>query len=162
VEFLHAPPRLPHNAAVRSNAGALAALAVFLAIGCAKKGDPVQATLDRMVQAANARDAAALFDNVAPDFQAADGSSRSDAEALVHRIFAAYEALDVTIRDVQAEKGANAARVRFTAEMSGRPLKMGGLQGLLPSSAKYDFDLRLTSDGKTWKVAWASWQRAGD
>ena len=147
---------------MKKNTRAFAALAVFLAIGCAKKGDPVQATLDRMVKAANARDAVALFENVAPDFQAADGSSRSDAEALMHRIFAAYEVINITIRDVQAEKGENAARVRFTAEMTGQPLKMGALQGLLPSSAKYDFDLRLASDGKTWKIAWGSWQREGD
>jgi hypothetical protein len=144
------------------NARVCAALAVSLALACTRKGDPVQEALDRMVKAANARDAAALFENVSPDFQAADGSGRSDTEALVHRIFAAYENLSVTIRDVRSEKGANAARVRFIAEMSGRPLEIGGLQGLLPSSAKYDFDLRLTSDGKTWKVAWASWQRAGD
>jgi hypothetical protein len=158
LEFLHAPP---HNADMKT-AGVVAALAVCLTFGCAKKGDPVQETLDRMVKAANSRDAAVLFENVAPEFQAADGSSRSDNEALVHRIFAAYETLNVTILNVQAEKGQNAARVRFTAEMSGQPLKVGGLQGLLPPSAKYDFDLRLTSDGKTWKVAWGSWQRAGD
>ena len=147
---------------MRQIALAFAALAVCVVLGCARKGDPVQETLDRMVQAANARDAAALFESVAAEFQAADGSSRSDSEALVHRVFAAYEILHVAIHDVQSEKGENAARVRFTAEMSGQPLKIGGLQGLLPASAKYDFDLRLTSDGKKWKVAWASWQRAGD
>ena len=140
----------------------LVAAALCLALSCAKKGDPVQQTLDRMVRAANERDAAALFENVAPEFQAADGSGRGDAEALVHRIFAAYEILNVSIHDVQSEKGENAARVRFRADMSGQPLKVGGLQGLLPSSAKYDFDLRLTSDGKKWKIAWASWQRVGD
>jgi len=140
----------------------LAAVALCLALSCAKKGDPVQQTLDRMVQAANKRDAAALFESVAPEFQAADGSGRADAEALVHRIFAAYEMLNVSIHDVQTEKGENAARVRFQADMSGQPLKVGGLQGLLPSSAKYDFDLRLAYDGKKWRVAWASWQRAGD
>lgn len=157
---MHAPLPLPHNAAMRKTARIFAALSVCLALGCAKKGDPVQATLDRMVKAANARDAAALFESVAPDFQAADGSGRPDTEALVHRIFAAYEILNVTIHDIQSEKGENAARVRFTAEMSGQPLKVGGLQGLFPSSAKYDFDLRLTSDGKKWQVAWASWQPA--
>lgn len=147
---------------MRQSARASAVLSVFLVLGCARKGDPVQEALDRIVKAANARDATALFENVGAEFQAADGSSRSDNEALVHRIFAAYEVLNVTIHDVQSENGENAARVRFKAEMSGQPLKVGGLQGLLPSSAKYDFDLRLTSDGKTWKVAWASWQRSGD
>ena len=132
--------------------------AVVAALACAKKGDPVKDTLDRMVKAANARDVGALFENVAADFQAADGSGRADAEALVRRIFAAYEILNVSIHDVQVEKGENAARVRFSADLSGQPVKIGGLDGLVPSSARYDFDLRLTSDGKSWKVAWASWQ----
>jgi hypothetical protein len=127
-------------------------------LACAKKGDPVKDTLDRMVKAAHARDAADLFENVAADFQAADGSGRADAEALVRRIFGAYEVLDVAIHDVQVERGENAARVRLTADLSGQPRKVGGLDGLVPRAAKYDFDLRLTSDGKSWKVAWASWQ----
>ena len=134
------------------------ACALALSLACAKKGDPVKDTLDRMVKAANARDVGKLFENVAADFQAADGSGRAEAEALVRRIFSAYEILNVSIHDVQVEKGENAARVRLSADLSGQPVKIGGLDGLVPSSAKYDFDLRLTSDGKTWKVAWASWQ----
>jgi len=133
--------------------------AAVAALACAKKGDPVKDALDRMVKAANARDVGALFESVAADFQAADGSGRADAEALVRRIFSAYEILNVSIHDVQVEKGENAARVRLSADLSGQPVKIGGLDGLVPSSAKYDFDLRLTSDGKSWKVAWASWQR---
>ncbi|MFY9552292.1 MAG: nuclear transport factor 2 family protein [Thermoanaerobaculia bacterium] len=144
---------------MKKTACALAAVLVMsAALACAKKADPVKETLDRMVKAANARDVAALFENVASDFQAADGSGRSDAETLVRRMFAAYEILNVTIHDVQVEKGENAARVRLTADLSGQPLKIGGLDGLVPRAAKYDFDLRLTSDGKSWKVAWASWQ----
>lgn len=150
------PEVLSHNGIMKR--ALVAALGVWVAVACAKKGDPVRDNLDRMVKAANARDVAALFDNVAPDFQAADGSGRADAEALVRRIFAAYEILNVTIHDVRVEKGENAARVRLTADLSGQPVKIGGLQGLVPSAAKYDFDLRMTSDGKRWKVAWASWQ----
>ncbi len=143
----------------RSHVLRAVACALALALGCAKKGDPVKDSLDRMVKAANARDVGALFQSVAADFQAADGSGRADAEALVRRIFAAYEILNVSIHDVQVEKGENAARVRLSADLSGQPVKIGGLDGLVPSSAKYDFDLRLTTDGKSWKVAWASWQR---
>ncbi|MEP6994876.1 MAG: hypothetical protein ABI968_10175 [Acidobacteriota bacterium] len=136
-----------------------AVLSVCLALCCAKKGDPVQETLDAMVKAANARDAAAFFENVAPDFQAADGGSRADAEALLRRYFAGYEMLDVKFQNVQIDRAENTARVRLRAEMSGQPLKLGGLEGLLPGSASYDFDLRLSRDGKKWRVAWASWQQ---
>ena len=134
------------------------ALLVFLAAAACSKGpDPVQATLDRMVKAANARDAAAVMENVAADFEAADGSTRAGDEALLHRYFAAYEVLDVKLENVQIERAENTARVRLRAVMSGQPLTVGGLSGLLPSSSKYDFDFRLTRDGQNWKVSWASW-----
>ena len=42
--------------------------------------------------------------------------------------------------------------------MTGQPRSVGGLSGLLPSAAKYDFDLRLVRDGKEWKLASAGWQ----
>ena len=141
-------------------AGLTLAVAAALAIGCGEKGDPVRAALDRMVKAAHDRDASAVMSLLTSDFQAADGSGRAESEELLRRYFAAYEILNVTLKDVEIERAENAARVRFRADMSGQPLKVGGLSGLLPSSASYDFDLRMTRDGKTWKVAWASWTPA--
>jgi hypothetical protein len=135
-------------------------VAAVLAIGCEKAGDPVRATLDRIVKAAHDRDAPAVMSLLTSDFQAADGSARAETEELLRRTFAAYSILNVTLRDVQVERAENAARVRFRAEMSGQPLKIGGLGGLLPSSASYDFDLRMAPDGKAWKVAWAQWTPA--
>lgn len=114
-----------------------------------------------MVKAANARDAEGLFEHVAASFQASDGSGRTDAEAMVRRYFAAYEILNVSIRDVQIERGQSAARVRLTAEMSGQPRKIGGLDGLVPSSAAYEFDFRMALESGKWKVAWAQWNPAG-
>jgi hypothetical protein len=76
--------------------------------------------------------------------------------------FAAYEILDVTVSDVQIERGDDAALVRLRASMSGQPRKIGGLEGLVPSAAKYDFELRLIQEGKAWKLAWAAWAPAGD
>jgi hypothetical protein len=68
--------------------------------------------------------------------------------------------LDVSLSDVQIERGENAARARFRAKLSGQPRRVGGLEGLVPSSSAYDFDVRLTQEGGRWKVAWASWARA--
>jgi len=127
---------------------------------CAKKGDPVRDAVDAMAKAANARDESALFSHVAANFQAADGSGLAEARSLVQRAFAAYEILHVTFSDVQIERSEGAARVRFRAEMSGQPRKIGGLDGLVPSSAKYDFDVRMVPDGGSWKVAWAQWTQA--
>lgn len=147
------------NARAVVRAAALAAVGAVAA--CSGGGDPVRATVDRAVKAANARDAGALFDNVAPDFQGADGSSLAEARATVDRYLAAYEILDVRIRDVVIERGEGGARVRLRAEMSGQPRKIAGLEGLVPSASAYDFDLRLVPVGSAWKIAWAQWNPAG-
>ena len=135
----------------------LLALVLLNVAGCRPAQDPVRATLDRMVAAAHDRNAAGVLENVAADFQAADGSTRADDEALLHRLFAAYAVLDVRLEDVRIERSENGARVRMRAVMSGQPQRIGGLSGLLPSSSSYDFDLRLAREGNAWKVAWASW-----
>jgi hypothetical protein len=138
-----------------------ALLAVLALAGCGGGKDPVQATLDAIVIAADARDAKDLFQRVTTGFQAADGSGFTEAQATVERYFAAYEILDVSIRGVRIERAEGAARVRLRATLSGQPRRIGGLDGLVPSSAAYDFDLRLVPDGGQWKVSWAQWNPAG-
>ena len=148
---------------VRRRTGAAIALTLLvLASRCGAPKDPVRATLDAIVRAANARDAKALFGRVAAGFSAADGSGPAEARATVERYFAAYEILNVSIAGVQIERGSDAARVRFRATMSGQPRRLGGLDGLVPSSAAYDFDLRLAPEGGAWKVTWAQWNPAGE
>lgn len=139
---------------------ASAALTVLSLAACGGGGDPVQATLGAIVKAADARDAEALFQRVAPGFQAADGSGFAEAQSTVERYFAAYEVLDVSIRDVRIERAEGAARVRLRATLSGQPRRFGGLDGLVPPSAAYDFDLRLVPEGGAWKVSWAQWNPA--
>lgn len=132
------------------------------AVSCGEKKDPVRQALDRLVAAANDRDSGDFSENLAPDFQAADASGRADAEATLRRYFAAYENLNVRTSDVSVERAADAARVRFRAELSGKPRSIGGLEGLLPARSAYRFDLRLAPDkGGRWLVTWASWENAG-
>jgi hypothetical protein len=45
--------------------------------------------------------------------------------------------------------------------MSGQPRRIGGLEGLVPSSAAYDFDVRLTNESGVWKALWAQWNPTG-
>jgi hypothetical protein len=141
----------------------LIAVALATTLSCRKSGDPIQECLDALVRSANARDADQFFQQVAADFGGADGSARADAEALLRRLFAGYENLDVTLRDVSIERAENAARVRLRADLSGQPRKLGGLDGFLPRTSSYDFDMRLAPDAGSgkWKVAWASWQPRG-
>ena len=142
---------------------AIAVLALLAAsvTGCGEKSDPARQTLDRLVAAAKERDAGDFLASLAPDFQAADGSGRADAEATIRRYFAAYERLDVRISDVSIERASGAARVRFRADLSGKARSIGGLDGILPSTSAYKFDLRLTpGEGGRWLVSWASWENA--
>jgi hypothetical protein len=134
-------------------------LALVVAIGCGEKSDPVRQALDRLVAAAKERNAGDFAAILAPDFQAADGTGRADAEATLRQYFAAYESLDVRISDVSIERAADAARVRFRADLSGKPRRIGGLEGLLPATSAYRFDLRLApGEGGRWLVTWASWE----
>ncbi len=134
---------------------------LILVTGCGSGSDPVRGTIDEMVRAAEKRDTASVMDRLAQDFQAADGSGRADAEATLRRYFAAYERLDVRISDVTIERAAGAARARFRAELSGKPRQIAGLDGWLPRSASYRFDLRLSPDsGGRWLVTSAGWEEA--
>jgi hypothetical protein len=138
-------------------------LALVAAIGCGDKSDPVRQALDRLVAAAKERDAAKFVESLAPDFRADDGTGRADAEATLRRYFAAYESLDVRMSDVSIERAADAARVRFRADLSGKPRSIGGLEGLLPATSAYRFDLRLSpGEGGRWLVTWAAWENASN
>jgi hypothetical protein len=135
---------------------------LLLAPGCREKADPVRATLERVRKAAEARDAAGVLENLTSDFRDDTGGGAGEVSEALRRYFAAYEILNLQIRDLTIERAAEAARARFRVEFSGQPRKIGGLDGLLPSASAYNFDVRLVPDGKRWKVAWAAWQAVGD
>lgn len=135
---------------------------LLLAAGCREESDPVRATLDRIRKAAEARDAAGVLENLTPDFRDDAGGGAGEVSEALRRYFAAYEILNLQLRDVTIERAAEAARARFRVDFSGQPRKIGGLDGLLPSASAYKFDVRLVPDGKRWKVAWAAWEVVGD
>ena len=149
------------NPTSKNSVAALLLVAVCMGIvRCGEKRDPVRETLDRLTQAAEKRDAASAVANLADGFQASDGSGRADAEATLRRYFAAYENLDVKLSDLSIERAPAAARVSFRADLSGAPRKIGGIEGWLPRSSAYRFELRLVPEGDRWKVAWASYSPA--
>ena len=136
-------------------------LAVF-AVFCRGGGDPARETLDRVAKAANERDAGAVADELAPDYRDASASGRAEIERTLRGYFAAYEIVQVRLSGVVIERAEGAARVRFRADLSAQPRQASGLAGLLPSAAAYRFDVRLVPDGSKWKIAWASWEPAGN
>ena len=137
---------------------------VFLsATACHRaRRDPVMACLTGAVAAAESRDADGVMSRVAEGFQGADSGGKADTDALVRRALAAYESLSLTLTGVAIERGPAAAQARFKVRMSGRPRAVGGLDGLLPRSSNWSFDVRLEASTGGWKIAWASWTRLED
>lgn len=130
----------------------------LLVLACRRESDPVRATLDSIVKAANARDAQAVVENLTGDYRDAEGQASTDVAATLRRLFNAYEIIDVRLSDVEIDRAPAAARATFHAEFSGQPRKLGGLDRFFPSASTYRFEVRLVPESNRWKVAWASWE----
>jgi hypothetical protein len=128
---------------------------------CPQTSDPIRGTLNHVAKAAHDRDARAVAAELSDDYRDTAGNGRAEAEQMLRGYFAAYEVVDVSLGEITVERSEAAARVRFRADLSGQPRKAAGLAGLLPSSSRYLFDVRLTGGGSRWKIAWASWEPAG-
>ncbi len=134
---------------------------LLFSAACRRESDPVRATLDRVVKAAQARDSRAVVENLTTDYRDAEGQSSADVGETLRRVFAAYEIVDVRLADVEIDRAPEAARVTFRAEFSGQPRKLGGLDRFFPSASTYRFDVRLVPEGGRWKVAFATWEVVG-
>jgi hypothetical protein len=119
--------------------------------------DPAMACLTGALGAAESRDADGVMSRVAEGFRDAEGGGKVDAAALVRRTLAAYESLSLTLSGVTIERGPAAAHAKFKVRMSGKPRSVGGLEGLLPRSSNWSFDVRLEAGTGGWKIASASW-----
>ena len=60
----------------------------------------------------------------------------------------------------ETERDGAAARVRCVVEFSGQARKAFGLEGLLPPSAVYRFDLDVAEEAGVWRVRGAAWEPA--
>jgi hypothetical protein len=129
-----------------------------LAVGCSRApADPVEALLAELEAAAEARDADRFGVRLAPAFQSGQGLGRPEALAQLKRTLAAYESVGIEVYGVESERDGEAARVRCVVEFSGQARQAFGLQGLLPPSAVYRFDLDVAEEGGTWRVRGATW-----
>ncbi len=137
------------------------AATLFFASACRQEKDPVRRTLDRIVKATHERDAEGIAANLTANFRDEEGEDVAGIVARLRGYFAAYEGLDVKIRNLETERAVESARARFVADLSGRPRKLAGLDRIFPSAATYRFDLRLVPEADRWKVAWASWEVDG-
>ena len=134
---------------------------LFLSTACGRGTDPVRATIEEIAVAAEKRDAPTVMGRLSPDFQAADGTGRADIESALRGYFAGYDRLSIRISDLTIEHAAGAARARFRVDLSGTPRQIAGLDGWLPRTASYRFDLRLSPDLRgRWMVTTAGWEQA--
>jgi hypothetical protein len=149
-----------HNQAVRPLAAA-SLLVIALVSACSRTPtDPVAALLVELEAAAETRDAARFVERLAPAFRGAHGLGRAEVLAQLKRYFAAYESVAIDVYGVEAERDGPAARVQCVVEFSGRARQAFGLDGLLPPSAAYQFDLEVADEDGIWRVRGATWAPA--
>jgi hypothetical protein len=144
----------------RTRRAVLTAVVSALAAACGRRSsDPVRAMVDDLVDAAEARDADAVLARLSAGFQAQVNLSKPDVAASLRRYFAAYESIDLEVFDVVSEPGdTGASHVRVRVGFKGTAQKAFGLEGLLPPSAVYAFDLDTRDEGGEWRVIRASWE----
>ena len=138
---------------------ALPALLAALLPACSgPPKDPVEALLAELEAAAEARDADRFAERLSSAFEAQGSIDRAEAVAQLRRYFAAYETVAIDVYGVESDREGATARVSCVVEFSGRARKAFGLEGLLPPSAVYRFDLEVADDGGTWRVRRAAWE----
>jgi hypothetical protein len=145
---------------MRSLAAAVLLLAATAPACTRSPADPVAALLAELEEAAEARDAGRFGERLAPTFHATHGLGRQEAVAELKRYFAAYESVEIEVYGVETEREETSARVQCVVEFSGTARQTLGLQGLLPPSAVYRFDLEVGADDGTWRVRAATWEPA--
>ena len=122
--------------------------------------DPVKALLNELEAAAEARDTDRFCARLSPAFHGAHALGRPEAVAQLRRYFAAYESVALDVYGIETERTGPAAHVRCVVEFSGRARQAFGLEGLLPPSAVYRFELGVADEDGTWRVRDASWEPA--
>jgi hypothetical protein len=137
-----------------------AVVVIALTLGaCRSQPDPVLALVEALRAGAEDRDAQAIADRLADDFKGNGSVDKAEATATLHRYFAAYESIHLVVYDVTVTRRTDTeADLGFRAEFNGAARRIGGLDGFLPPSAAFRFDLRLTRRGPDWKVAAAEWR----
>jgi hypothetical protein len=139
----------------------VALAAAFAAPACARPStDPVRALMDELVAAAEDRDADRFAARLSDGFRGQDSLAKADMQAALRRYFAAYETIDLEVFDVVSEPADGATRVRTRIGFSGKGTRAFGLEGLLPPSAVYRFDLDARDEAGTWRVTRATWEIA--
>jgi hypothetical protein len=132
--------------------------AALLAVAACRNEDPAAALVRSLARRASHRDAGAILSALSPSFEGSLGMRREEVGAELARLFAAYASVDVSIADLATERFPEFTLARFVAVFRGSVRRIGGLEGMLPSSARYRFELRLVPEGRELRIATARWE----
>lgn len=141
--------------------GVLVAFGLVLLGACSRpKGDPVEALLHEIAEAAARRDADAVLARLSPAFSGPGGMTAAEVGVELRRHFALYDSIEVGLADFVVERPRmGAATARFRAAVAGKPKAIGGLAGLLPEAERLAFDVTLQESDGAWRVSGATWER---
>jgi hypothetical protein len=145
------------------NAARIAALAAALVAGaaCGGRPDPSAGAIRDLARAANHRDAGPIAAALSPDFRGPGGTSREELDGEIRRLFAAYRSIDVAVTGLAIERFPEFDLARFDAVFRGSARTIGGLEGILPPTARFRFEVRLARDGERRIVTQATWEEIG-
>jgi hypothetical protein len=151
-------------AAVRAPALVTVLAAGLLALAACSRPDSPEAELRAVIatakEAAEARDASALFDLIAPDYRDAQGYGADELKRYIRGWLIAHQSVRLLTRVNSLEFPAeDLAQAQVTVAMLGREADAENAWDL--AADVYEFDLTLAREGGDWRVTRAAWRRAG-
>jgi len=141
----------------------LLAMSLLALAACTRPDSPeaeVRAVIATAKEAAEARDAGALFDLIAPDYRDAQGHGADELKRYVRGWLIAHQRVRLLTRVNSLEFPAeDLARAQVTVAMLGRETDAASAWDL--AADVYEFDVTLAREGGDWRVTRAAWRRAG-
>ena len=139
-------------------AAALIILSLAALAGCRAR-DPVKQRLDAITSAVEDRDADDVVRSLSDSFQGNNGESRQEALDELRQYLFAYQNINVRLADLEISRREFSAAAGFVAEVLGNPKTIGGLDQIVPRTARVRFNVEMRREGDTWLVTSATWQR---
>lgn len=142
---------------------AVATCAVMWLGACGGDESPeaqVRAVIAEAERAAEARNASALFELIAPDYRDDRGNGSEEIKRYVRGYLITHQSIHMLTRVEEVELTASdLARVRATVGMLGREAEPESSWDL--AADVYEFDITLAREDGEWRVTRADWRRAG-